>query len=259
MQRGGEDALLGGFRVSRRHRSAPEELARRAAPRVRSINQPVNSTSVRSVELVGVRSSRFRHVCIRADASSLRSGVRTPVGDARRDLHGARRHHDRQHDPQRRVADDRARARRDRVAAPMDRRLLRDRVRVPAADGRRAGRQVRAQGRADVRRRAVRRVLRAGVVRDLARPAHRLPRAHGHRRRADLPDHAVDPHQHVHRSRACTRDRHLGRHLGSRHRDRPARRRVPRRALLVGRGVPRERAGLHRRVHRRRDLRADVA
>ena len=58
------------------------------------------------------------------------------------------------------------------------------------------------KGALDVRRRVVRRVLRAGVVRDLARPAHRLPRAHGHRRRADLPDHAVDPHQHVHRSRA---------------------------------------------------------
>ena len=114
------------------------------------------------------------------------------------------------------------------------------------------------KGALDVRRRVVRRVLRAGVVRDLARSAHRVPRPDGHRRRADLPDHAVDPHQHVHRPRAGARHRDLGGHLGHRHRDRPAGRRVPRRALLVGRGVPRERARVHHRVRRRRDLRAHV-
>ena len=77
---------------------------------------------------------------------------------------------------------------------------------------------------------------------ELARDAHRRARAHGHRRRVHLPDHAVDPHQHVHRARAGQGDRGVGRGLGDRRRARSDARRDPGRALLLGLGVLRERA-----------------
>ncbi len=58
-----------------------------------------------------------------------------------------------------------------------------------------------------------------------------------------LPDHAVDPHQHVHGAEgARPSHRHLGRRLRPRRGDRPAGRRPPARALQLGLRVPRQRA-----------------
>ena len=86
---------------------------------------------------------------------------------------------------------------RQRLAAAVDRRRLHDRVRRPAADRRLARRPVRPQEGAHVRPRPVRHVLGAGVAAALADDADLAAGAHGHRRRVHLPDHAVDPHQHL--------------------------------------------------------------
>ena len=94
---------------------------------------------------------------------------------------------------------------------------------------------------------------------DFARDAHRRARAHGHRRRVHLPDDAVDPHQHVHRSRAGQGHRGLGGRVGHRGRARPDARGHPGRALLLGRRVLRERADLRARARARVLLHPDVA
>ena len=57
---------------------------------------------------------------------------------------------------------------------------------------------------------------------------------------------AVDPHQRLPARRAPQGHRRLGRHRRRRRRHRPDRLRLPARALLVGLGVPRQRAGHHR-------------
>ena len=90
--------------------------------------------------------------------------------------------------------------------------------------------------------------------------AHRGPRGHGHRRRADHAGDAVDPHQRVHR-RARARARHRA-VVGCRRHRRRARsghRRLPARALLVGLGVHRERADRDRGDRRRALPRSHVA
>ena len=72
--------------------------------------------------------------------------------------------------------------------------------------------------------------------------------AHGRRRRADLPGDAGDPHQHLPRSRRARQgDRRLERGQRRRGRRRPDHRRLAARALLVGLGVLRQRAGRDRR------------
>ena len=168
-------------------------------------------------------------------------------------------HHDRQLDPQRRAPHDRARPRRQRLRPAVDHRRLRHRVREPVAHRGRARRQVRPQGRADVRPPPLRRVLGARVAGDHARDADRRARAHGHRRRVHLPDHAVDPHQHLHRARAGQGHRGVGGGLGDRRRARPDARRDPGRALLLGLGVLRERADLRVGARARVLLHPDVA
>ena len=68
-----------------------------------------------------------------------------PLVDARGPVPLADRHQPRQHDPQRRAADARARPGRLLLAAPVDRRLLHARLRRPAAHRRRARRPLRPQ------------------------------------------------------------------------------------------------------------------
>ena len=81
----------------------------------------------------------------------------------------------------------------------------------------------------------------------LVGPAHLHPGVHGHRRRADHARHPLDHHQRVPGPRAGQGHRRLGRRGRPRRRPRPAHRRLPGRALLLGLGVPRE--------HPDRDLR----
>ena len=112
-------------------------------------------------------------------------------------------HHDRQHDPQRGAALDRARPRRQPAR---DLQWIIDAYVIVFAclllTAGAAGRQVRPQGRPD---------RRPGRCSGRSR---RSPRWHqspemlivargvdGHRRRVHLPDHVVDPHQHVRRAR----------------------------------------------------------
>src|ERR1019366_6555454 len=69
----------------------------------------------------------------------------------------------------------------------------------------------------------------------LGRPAHRVPGAHGHRRRCHHAGHAVDPHQRVHQpSRAGQGDRRLVGGGGSRRRHRPQHGRLAAGALRLG-------------------------
>ncbi len=89
-------------------------------------------------------------------------------------------------------------------------------------------------------------VLGPGCVRHVARDAHRVTRAHGHRCRVHLPDDAVDPHQHVRGQGAGQGDRRVGRRVRPRRRDRPAHRRPPGRALRLGCGLLREHPDLRR-------------
>ena len=83
-------------------------------------------------------------------------------------------------------------------------------------------------------------------------PADRHPRVHGHRRRVRHAGHALDHHQRLPRERAGQGDRRVGRHRRHRHRARPARRRVPARALLLGLDLPREPPDRRDRADRRR-------
>ena len=72
--------------------------------------------------------------------------------------------------------------------------------------------------------------------------AHRRPRGHGRRRRADHAGDVVDPHQRVHRrARACARHRSVVGRRRRRGRARSGHRWLPARALLVGLGVHRQR------------------
>ena len=95
--------------------------------------------------------------------------------------------------------------------------------------------------------------LRARRLRHELGPAHRRPRRHGHRGRTDLPGHPGHPHQRLHRAdRAGEGHRRLGRGVGSRRGVRTHHRRLPARALLVGIGLPGQRADRHRRPGGRR-------
>ena len=100
--------------------------------------------------------------------------------------------------------------------------------------------------------------------------AHRDAGGHRRRRGADLPGHAVDPHQRVHRpGRAPAGHRRVGRHRRHRHRARPGGRRGAAAPLLLGLDLLGERPGVRRSrwsagarsfprprdpVHRRLDL-----
>ena len=89
----------------------------------------------------------------------------------------------------------------------------------------------------------------AVVVRQQCRPAHRHPGAHGRRRGDDHAGHAVDHHQRVHRPEGTgPGHRHLGGDGRRRRGHRPGHRRLAARALLVGVGLPGERAGRGRRA-----------
>ena len=89
----------------------------------------------------------------------------------------------------------------------------------------------------------VRVVLRGGRARLELRPADRRARVHGRRRGADLPDNAGDRGERLHRRpRARRRDRDLDRGHRRRRGARAYLRWLAPRALLVGIGVPGERA-----------------
>ena len=170
--------------------------------------------------------------------------LRPAVVDARRPVPVADRHQHRQHDPQRGAAVDRA-----RTSAPRARELqwIIDAYTIVFACllltagslGDRLGRKG---------------ALTVGLVvfgtfsalasqATLADHADRRPGLMGIGGAFIFPTHAVDPHQHVPRRRgAGPGHRHLGRRVRPRRRHRPARRRPAARALLVGLGVPRQRA-----------------
>ena len=93
---------------------------------------------------------------------------------------------------------------------------------------------------------------------DQREPADRHPGAHGHRRRVDHAGHPVDHHQRVPGRGARAGHRRLGRCRRSRRGPRPAHRRLPRRALLLGLGVPGEHPDRDRRADRGRRAHPDV-
>ena len=162
-----------------------------------------------------------------------------------------------QHRRERRAALDPALAAPQGFGARMGRRRLRADLRRVHAHRRQARRPLRAA--ADVRRRPgdlhplVAR-LRPRGQRDRADRGARRP---GPRRCADEPGDAVDHHRHLPAAAAWDRDRHLGRRLGARARDRPARRRPDHPAhqleldLLHQRADRRDRNRRGVRVHRR--------
>ena len=184
---------------------------------------------------------------------------RPPLVDSRGPVHRAARHLAGQHDPQCCPTDDRARARRDRRPAPVDRRLVHARLRRPPAHDGRARRPLRPPRRA--RRRAVhlRQRLARVRVRRLCVHAHRDPGADGRRRRADHAHHALDPHERLPRERAPQGDRDLGRRCRYRRGRRPRRRRVPHRPVRLDRRLPRERSDRHRRARGDPEARARLA
>ncbi len=114
-------------------------------------------------------------------------------------------------DHQRRVAvaDARARCRYPRPA--VDRRRLQPRVRGARARGRQPRRPLRPPAGSAGRAARLRRRQRAGRAVHQPRRADRRPRPDGDVRGADLPDHAVGDHQHLHRARGA---RQGGRRLG---------------------------------------------
>ncbi len=103
------------------------------------------------------------------------------------------------------------------------------------------------------RPRPVRRVLRARRASSgTRRRADRLAGGDGRRRGADVPGHAGDPRQRLHRAQGAGHGhRRLGRHRRPRRRPRPGHRRLAARALLVGLGADDQRAGRRRRPRRR--------
>ena len=84
-----------------------------------------------------------------------------------------------------------------------------------------------------------------------ANAAHRHPGPHGHRRRVHHAGHPVDHHQRLPGQRAGQGHRRLGRRRRPRRRPRPADRRLPDRALLLGLGLPRQHPDRDLRPHRR--------
>ena len=98
------------------------------------------------------------------------------------------------------------------------------------------------------------------VVRQQCRSAHRHPGADGRRRRADHARHPLDHHQCVHRPQgARPGHRHLVGDGRRRRRHRPGHRRLAAGALLVGIGLPGQRARRGGRAGARPAVRAHVA
>ena len=104
--------------------------------------------------------------------------------------------------------------------------------------------------------------LRRGIARVGVRRLGRHPDLHPcdprFRRRVHHAVDAVDPHQRVSAARTRPRDRHLGRHLGCRRRDRSDHGRLSPRAFLVGIDLPRQRPDHHRRDRRDADDRSEL-
>ena len=158
--------------------------------------------------------------------------------------------HARQHDRERRAAFDPAQPAHVDLLARVDRHGLRADVRRASDHGRQARRPLRAAQ--DVHPRP--RDLHARLARVRPRAERRLPdrcaRRAGRRRCADEPGDALDHHGDVPAEGARAGDRHLGRRLGPRARDRPAARRPDRRQHQLALDLLRQRSGRRRR-HRR--------
>lgn len=211
---------------------APLRPSRRGVPTPRPAGR--EGTSWRYVHV------RDDHGCRRAAPSGDR-GRCQPLGGPGRPL--------RQPAPRRRRRDRAARggprrhrgpqARRHRAA--LDRRRLSAGLRLAADPLRHAGRPGGPQTGPVARLRALRRRLRAGGPRRQRPAADRGPRAARRRRRDDHAGDAVDPAPGLSRP-AGTGDghRHLERRGRGRRGGRPAARRLPAGALLVGLGLPRQ-------------------
>ncbi|CAA9444985.1 MAG: Uncharacterized MFS-type transporter, partial [uncultured Pseudonocardia sp.] len=174
----------------------------------------------------------------RTDSRSPRS---PPLAHPRRPVPGAARHRRRQHHPQRRAPDHRARARGEHGGPPVDRGQLHPRVRRPPPHHGHAGRPLRPQASADRRARAVRGVLAVGGAVHIGGDADRRASLDGHRRSADHARDAVDPHERLPARGARQGDRGLGRRVRAGDRHRPDGRRAAARALLVGCRLPGQR------------------
>ena len=178
--------------------------------------------------------------------------VSPPLAGAGRTRAQPARHHDGQHDPQRRPADDPRGARRQLEPAAVDRGQLPAGVRRPPARRRQPRRSLRTQARAGVRVGRVRARVRLRGPLDRRDHADRFTRAHGPRRGRDHAHDAVDPDQHLPVQRAAEGDRRLGRGVGAGHRDRTDLRRLPDRALLLEQHLP-DQPARRGRVPDRRD------
>ncbi len=142
------------------------------------------------------------------------------------------------------------------VFAAVDRRRLRIDAGGAAAPRRRAGRPLRATGRADRGHPPVRHRVGARGNGRLAVEPDRVPGGDGHRCGAADAGHAVDDHERVPARGARTSGRHLG---GFRRRRRhPRHRRVRRvaRAVLLGVDLPRRGRARRGRAHCRHPRRA---
>ena len=173
-----------------------------------------------------------------------RTDIHAAVPDPGDGLPGRVRDQPRHDDRERRAAGPRPPAARHHTRPAVDRRRLQPRVRRPRPHGRIAGRSVRSPAGAH---------RRAGRVRDrqrdrrsdaVGRCAGRHPVRDGRVRRGDLPDDAVDHHQHVPRSRRARQgDRAVGGGDRTGRGGRPDQRRHPARALRLAVGVRGPRAG----------------
>ena len=159
--------------------------------------------------------------------------------------------HARQHDRERRAADDRARPSNRDLGARVGRERLRAHLRSHHADGRKARRHARPPQDLHRRPRHLHTLLaglRACVgPRDADRSSHRP----GSRRRVHEPGDALDHHGHVPAAAARDGDRHLGRHRRHGARDRPAARRRHHPEDRLELDLLRERPGRNPRDRRR--------
>ena len=155
--------------------------------------------------------------------------------------------HARQHRRERGAAVDRALAAPEGLGARVGRRRLRAHLRRVHAHRRQARRPARAAARCSSSGSSIftGASLACGLAGERRRPDRRARRP-GARRRADEPRDALDHHRHLPAAPARDGDRHLGRRLGARARDRPARRRRDHRAHQLELDL------LHQRPDRRR-------